>query len=556
MNGREEEDLVLFVGTGCTGAIHKMIEVMGLYWPSELQDRFHAVRELPAEERPVVLVSNMEHHSNEVSWRESLADTVRLRPGEDGMPDVDHIKACMDEYAERPLKIASLSAGSNVTGMRPRLEPLCELLHERGWTVLIDYAGAGAYVGVDMRPAGRPQGGGDALFFSPHKFVGGPGACGVLVARRGLFRNRVPSVPGGGTVAFVWAGGQEYEPHPEHREEGGTPGIMQSIRAGLAFGIKARVGAARIEELEQRHVFRALDAWKEEPNLELVGASYSGYWNRDRLSIVSFNVRVHTDCGRRLVLHPHFVAQLLNDVYGIQARSGCSCAGPYGIDLLCVGGEDSDTLLSLARRGYHAVKPGWVRVNFNYFLTDAEVDFVVAAVQQVARHGWKLLPLYSMDPRSGQWFHHTFQPDSHVHSLAGGAWMDEVPSSAPRCDDDPTTYLAAAQRIYDGAATAVEAHLDAIHTFHTAGDSASSEAGADAVWPADAERLRAFAVPSELVDRLLHPDITEPAVADTARNKCVNFYAGAPAHDAAASAKYAAHIRRRSKAFLVSRPRG
>ena len=252
----------------------------------------------------------------------------------------------------------------------------------------------------------------DAVFISPHKFIGGPGTPGVLVARRELFRNRVPSVPGGGTVAYVNPSEHVYLTAVEHREEGGTPAIVESIRAGLVFGLKEAVGADAIREREPRSSTARSSAGRANPRIEILGNPAL-----DRLSIVSFVV-APADGGRRY-LHHNYVVALLNDLFGIQSRGGCSCAGPYGHRLLGIDLERSHAFEREIARGCEGIKPGWVRVNFNYFISEAVFDFILSAVELVATDGWRLLPLYGFEPSTGLWSH------------AGGA--GRTPAEPPRC---------------------------------------------------------------------------------------------------------------------------
>jgi hypothetical protein len=273
------------------------------------------------------------------------------------------------------------------------------LLHRHGALSFWDCAAAAPYVEIDMY-GGRsadPLSYKDAIFLSPHKFIGGPGTPGVLVARRELLHNRVPDVPGGGTVAFVNPTGHRYLDDPIHREEGGTPAIIESIRAGLVFQLKQAVGIEVIRAHEDAYLRRAVEAWREEPAIEILGNLEA-----ERLSIVSFVVR--SPSGR--YLHHNFVVAVLNDLFGIQSRGGCSCAGPYGHHLLGIDLDRSEELTREIAGGCEGIKPGWVRVNFNYFISPAVFDYLLAAVIMVAREGWRLLPDYRFDPASGMWRHH------------------------------------------------------------------------------------------------------------------------------------------------------
>ena len=394
----DEDTVVVFAGSGCTGALDRLIGVLGLRIPSALEDRWHLSRHIPEGERPVVFIGPFEHHSNEIPWRESIADVVTIRADADGLIDGADLRDRLVEYADRPLRIGSFSAASNVTGIVSDTYGISALLHEHGALAFWDFAAAGPYVDIEMTApdGGDPLAYKDAVVLSPHKFIGGPSTPGLLVARRELFANRVPDVPGGGTVAFVNPESHVYVADPAHREEGGTPAIIDSIRAGLVFQLKEAVGVATIRAREEAFLARAVAAWRNEPGVEILGSL-----DADRLSIVSFVVR--SPSGSHL--HHNLVVAILNDLFGIQSRGGCSCAGPYGHRLLGIDLERSHELEREITGGCEGIKPGWVRVNFNYFLSDAVVDYVIEAVRMVARDGWRLIGDYVFDPESGLWTH-------------------------------------------------------------------------------------------------------------------------------------------------------
>ncbi len=396
--GGSADDVVLFCGSGATGAIDKLIHVLGLRIPCQLEDRYQLRERIPEAERPVVFIGPFEHHSNEVGWRETIADVVTIEEDENGHVDLAALERALEQYAGRKLKIGSFSAASNVTGIATDTVAIATLLHRHGALSFWDFAAAGPYVDIDMNPRahdGAPAHK-DAVFLSPHKFIGGPGTPGVLVAKKSLFTNRVPSVPGGGTVAYVNPKEHRYLESIELREEGGTPAILESIRAGLVFQLKQAVGVPTIRAREEELIERAIARWEQHPSIQILG-------NREafRLSIVSFVVK---HGGR--YLHHNYVASLLNDLFGIQARAGCSCAGPYGHRLLHIDLERSHEFEREILRGCEGIKPGWVRVNFNYFVTDEIADFILEAVELVARDGWKLLPEYGFEPSTGRWLHH------------------------------------------------------------------------------------------------------------------------------------------------------
>lgn len=397
--GGTADDVVIFCGAGATGAINKLVDILNLRLPRDLDERYGLSAHIPAGERPVVFIGPYEHHSNELPWRETIADVVTIAEDPDGRIDQACLARELERYAARPLKIGSFSAASNVTGIVSDTAGISTLLHAHGALALWDFAAAAPYVKIEMNLRGPGPDGAlaykDAVFISPHKFIGGPGTPGVLVVKRRLVANTVPTMPGGGTVSYVSPDGHTYLADHAHREEGGTPAIIEAIRAGLVFHLKEAVGAANIEELERGFVQRAIKAWAANPDIRILGNLTA-----QRLSIVSFVVRR----GERL-LHHNFVVALLNDLFGIQARGGCSCAGPYGHRLLGIDPVHSHRFEAAINAGSEGIKPGWVRVNFNYFISERVFTFIIEAVDFIAREGWRFLPDYTFDPVSGVWCH-------------------------------------------------------------------------------------------------------------------------------------------------------
>ncbi|MFM7212454.1 MAG: aminotransferase class V-fold PLP-dependent enzyme [Actinomycetota bacterium] len=392
----DDSTCVIFAGQGCTGAIDRLVGIFNMRIPADLDARYHLSDAIPADERPVVLVGPYEHHSNELPWRESIADLVTIPEDRDGHIDLAALEAALMEHRDRPLVIGAFSAASNVTGILTDTDAVTELLHQYGALAVWDYAAAAPYVEIDMHPGERAIAK-DAVVLSPHKFVGGPGTPGILIIRRELLANSVPVVVGGGTVAYVNPEEHVYLDDPIHREEAGTPAIVESIRAGLVFQLKHAVGTTVIKEREDELLTRAFTAWGEHPRIDILG-------NRDvdRLSIVSFTIRA-AEGG---YLHHNAVVAILNDLFGIQARGGCSCAGPYGHRLLGIDLERSHAFESQIRIGCEGIKPGWVRVNFNYFIEDEVANYVIESVRLVADSGERLLPLYRFEPATGLWRHH------------------------------------------------------------------------------------------------------------------------------------------------------
>jgi selenocysteine lyase/cysteine desulfurase len=438
--GGDERDAVIFCGSGSTAAIDKLVGILGLRIPSVLERRHELGKHIPREERPVVFIGPFEHHSNELPWRESIAEVVTIREDADGHIDQAHLTRELERYRSRPLRIGSFSAASNVTGIVSDTSAIARLLHQHGALSFWDFAAAGPYVDIRMNPADDPLAYLDAVFLSPHKFIGGPGTPGVLALRRDLCVNSVPTVPGGGTVLYVNAHEHRYIDDIEQREEGGTPAIIESIRAGLVFQVKEAVGAALIRQREEAFIRRAIAAWDGCRSLEVLGNKHS-----DRLSIVSFVVK---HGGR--YLHHSFVVALLNDLFGIQARGGCSCAGPYGHRLLGIDIDRSHQFEREISRGCEGIKPGWVRVNFNYFIDERVFEYIVEAVKLVAEDGWRLLPDYRFDPILGLWHHRAgpLEPPlslTHVRYEDGAMVAPHHDARAPL--EDLTRYLREARAL-------------------------------------------------------------------------------------------------------------
>jgi selenocysteine lyase/cysteine desulfurase len=470
------EHAVVFCGSGTTGAIDRLVQVLGLRVPRALDDRHGWTATLADEDRPVVFVGPYEHHSNELPWRETIAEVVTIPETQDGHVDLGALETALQATGDRRLRIGSFSAASNVTGILTDVRAVSALLHRYDALAFWDYAAAGPYLAIDVAPSGEGPDGRrdhlDAVVLSPHKFVGGPGTPGVLIARRELFTNAVPGVPGGGTVAYVNATDHRYVTDIERREEGGTPDIVGSIRAGLAFAVKDAVGTELIAAREAALTRFAIAAWEQEPAIEVLGSRTA-----ERLSIVSFVVR-HGD----RYLHHDLVVAILSDLLGIQARGGCSCAGPYGHRLLGIDADRSHAFDRVLATGCEGIKPGWVRVNFSWAITDATARFLVAAVALVAREGWRLLDDYDFDPAMGRWTHRDglVTPPWSLHdvTIAGGrpSWPQRP---APIPDADLEVVLDEARRVMADARP------------HPTG------APAVALSP-DAEALRWFPLPGEL----------------------------------------------------------
>ncbi len=393
--GGGSNDAVLFAGSGSTGAIAKLVNLltMSTEWRSCMAAR----------KPPLVLTGPYEHHSNILPWRESGARVIAVRESAEGGVDMNHLEELLLANAKCRLKIGTFSAASNITGILSDTIAISVMLHRHGALAFFDYAAAGPYLPIDMNPSLPGADGAlaykDAVFLSPHKLVGGVATPGVLAIKRAVAHRfgggRPPTQPGGGTVLYVLEQGHEYLDALEEREEGGTPDIVGAVRCALAFRLKAAVGPHRIVALEAAHWARLQGLLAAHPAVHVLGNLTC-----PRLAIVSFLIRY----GDRY-LHHNFVAVLLNDLFGIQARAGCACAGPYGYRLLGVDSAFGEAIKLSLRQGDELVKPGFVRLGAAYFMSDATVDFLAAAVGFIAEHGWRLLPLYAARPGSDEWRH-------------------------------------------------------------------------------------------------------------------------------------------------------
>ncbi|KAK2384843.1 putative cysteine desulfurase [Trifolium repens] len=424
--GGGEGDAIIFCGSGTTAAIKRLQEVMGIAVPSILRERM--LRCLSKEERWVVFVGPHEHHSNLLSWRQSLAEVVEIGLDDKGLLDMEALKLQLEAYKDtnRPL-LGSFSACSNVTGIYSDTRDIAKLFHRYKGYACFDFAASGPYAEIDMR-SGEIDGY-DAVFLSPHKFLGGPDSPGVLLMNKALYRlgSSPPSTCGGGTVTYVNAFNEKdtlYMENIEERENGGTPPIIQTVRSALAFWVKEYVGYKEIEKREQLYINKALKRLVTNPNIKILGNL-----NAKRQAILSFLIYSTTNsCSstewtsvssqenegelnlwqemgnqRGKPLHGPFVAALLNDLFGIQARGGCACAGPYGHELLNINKSQSLAIRSSVQEGYIGVKPGWTRVSFPYYMNEEDFEYILSAIEFVAIYGQRFFPLYSFNLRNGSW---------------------------------------------------------------------------------------------------------------------------------------------------------
>ncbi|WP_235829698.1 aminotransferase class V-fold PLP-dependent enzyme [Frigidibacter oleivorans] len=380
--GATADHAVIFAGSGATAGLNRLVGLFGID---------AAVR---AGQRPLVLIGPYEHHSNILPWRESGAEVIEVGEAATGGPDLAEIERQLIAAQGRPV-VGSFSAASNVTGILTDVDAVSRLLNRHGARVVWDYAGGGPYLPIDMAAGGPAQK--DAVVVSPHKFIGGPGASGVLILRRGAVARDRPVWPGGGTVRFVSPTGQDYSGDLVAREEAGTPNVVGDIRAALAFLAKEAMGqdriAARLEDLRQR----ALAIWSKNPAIRLLGDPAAP-------ALPIFSMQIGDPATGRPVQHQMFT-RMLSDIHGIQARGGCACAGPYAHRLLALDAEASDEIRARILAGDEAAKPGWTRLNLSVLLTDAKADRLIAAVDALARHPHPPQGRYEMDPATARFRH-------------------------------------------------------------------------------------------------------------------------------------------------------
>jgi len=363
-----KEDVILTTGFGMTGALVKFQRILGL--KSGKEDNLRTFSD--ESEKPVVFVTHMEHHSNQTTWYETIADVEVIEPGKDLLFDLQNLEKALKKYAGRKIKIGSFTACSNVTGIRTPYHAMARMMHAHGGLAFIDFAASAPYDNMNMHPE-DPMEKLDAIFFSPHKFLGGPGASGVLVFDSGLYHMEVPDQPGGGTVDWTNPWGEyKYIDNIELREDGGTPGFLQAIRTALAIELKIQMNVNHIHQREKELTDIAFSEFRKVPNLHLLADAVE-----DRLGVLSFYI---------IGIHYNLIVSLLSDHFGIQVRGGCACAGTYGHFLLDVSYEKSKIITEKINQGDLSEKPGWVRVSLHPTMTDEEVIFIANALKEIQIH--------------------------------------------------------------------------------------------------------------------------------------------------------------------------
>lgn len=375
------DDVLITDGTGMTGVVNKFQRILGLKVPENMKEFIS----IPSEVKPVVFISHMEHHSNQTSWLETIADVVVIPSSEDGLFSVENLAVVLDKYKDRAYKITSITSCSNVTGIRTPYHQVAKLMHRHNGLCFVDFACSGPYVEIDMHPE-DPECYLDAIFFSPHKFLGGPGTPGVLVFNKKLYTNLIPDCPGGGTVSWTnpW-GGHKYIDNIEDREDGGTPGFLQVIKTALAIQLKEEMGIENMLHREHEIVESIFESLGDTPSIKILAAQH-----QDRLGVFSFYIDD---------LHFNLGVKLLNDKFGFQTRGGCSCAGTYGHFLLHVDQETSHKLIDEISLGDLIRKPGWIRMSIHPTTTTAEIEFVCNSIKELAQNHvqWALDYEYNKD---------------------------------------------------------------------------------------------------------------------------------------------------------------
>ena len=386
-----DDDVLIVSGTGMTGVVNKFQRILGLKVPENLAKYTN----IPDEIRPVVFITHMEHHSNQTSWLETMARVEVIPPCPEGLFCMDNLKALLEKYKDCPLKIASITGGSNVTGIQTPHHKIAKVMHEHGGVCFVDFACAAPYVEIDMHPEDKDAYL-DAIFFSPHKFLGGPGTSGVLLFNKNLYHNMIPDCPGGGTVSWTnpW-GEHKYFDNIEEREDGGTPGFLQTIKTALAVKLKEEMQVDKMLEREHellQHVFSELGTID---NLHILAPQHE-----NRLGVVSFYIDD---------LHYNLGVKLLNDKFGIQTRGGCSCAGTYGHYLLHVDYDTSHELTQEISLGELTRKPGWIRMSIHPTTTNEEIVYVCESIKELAKKFKTWSDDYTYNNRTNEFTHKSYK---------------------------------------------------------------------------------------------------------------------------------------------------
>ncbi|MEZ4853982.1 aminotransferase class V-fold PLP-dependent enzyme [Flavobacterium sp.] len=386
-----ENDVLIATGSGMTGVVNKLQRILGLKVSENLKD----FTTIPNAIKPVVFISHMEHHSNQTSWLETIADVVVVPASEDGLFCLNNFKKLVEKYNDRSFKIASITACSNVTGIKTPYHEVAKIMHQNGGVCFVDFACSGPYVKIDMHPEDN-EAYLDAIFLSPHKFLGGPGTSGIMIFNKNLYKNNVPDCPGGGTVLWTnpW-GKHKYIDNIEDREDGGTPGFLQVIKTALAIKLKEQMGVANILERERELVSYIFNRLSTVDNITILAPQH-----QDRLGVISFYIDD---------LHYNLGVKLLNDKFGIQTRGGCSCAGTYGHYLLHVDEATSDSIVCQITDGDMEHKPGWIRMSIHPTTSSEEIEYVCNAIIDMAKNHEEWKKDYIYNNKTNEFTHKNIQ---------------------------------------------------------------------------------------------------------------------------------------------------
>ncbi|MGL5888765.1 MAG: aminotransferase class V-fold PLP-dependent enzyme [Bacteroidia bacterium] len=374
-----DSDVLIMAGSGMTAVVNKLQRMLGL----RIHENFAGMVNIEAADRPVVFITHMEHHSNQTSWLETIAEVVIIPPFENGLVNPDALKPLLEKYKSRKLKIAAVTACSNVTGIVTPYTEIAKLMHAAGGYCFVDFACSAPYVNIDMHPA--EQGAHlDAIYFSPHKFLGGPGTSGVLLFNNELYKNNVPDHPGGGTVTWTnpW-GVRIYHSSVEEREDGGTPAFLQTIRTALCIKLKEEMGTATILAREHELISFFWEKLSAIENFHFLAPEHS-----NRIGALSFYIDG---------LNFNHGVKLLNDKFGIQVRGGCACAATYGHYLFGVSREQSDSIMDMVSNGDLSQKPGWIRLSLHPTMTNSEAEYIAESIRQLAANHAQWLQEYTID---------------------------------------------------------------------------------------------------------------------------------------------------------------
>ena len=393
-----ENDVLITCESGMTGAINKFQRILGLKIPENIKP----YTEIPNEIRPVIFVTHMEHHSNQTSWLETIGTVVVVPPNDDVLVCMKNFAETVEKYKDHSIKIAAVTGCSNVTGIQTPYHEIAKLMHQNGGLCFVDFACSAPYISIDMHP--EEEGAHlDAIFFSPHKFLGGPGSSGVLIFNNNLYKNTIPDNPGGGTVSWTnpW-GNHKYIDDIETREDGGTPGFLQTIRTALSIKLKEKMGVDNILKREHELLDIIFEKLGDVPNLKILAPQ-----TQDRLAVISFYIDD---------LHFNLGVKLLNDRFGIQTRGGCSCAGTYGHYLLHVDQETSNNITCEIDGGDLTHKPGWIRMSIHPTTTSAEVEYVCDSIKQLAENFPEWSNDYKYNSKSNEFFHQNEKTDNTMET--------------------------------------------------------------------------------------------------------------------------------------------